>query len=151
MQEGGSMLSQWAPKYDDILLGEVIGEGAFGTCFRALDKVSGAEVAVKRVRIRDVRRYSTKPKFQGKVLGQFLAGRDRQRIHPLFPLCNVLIQLLAGPLPSSGLQSNRLHTGQTGLRQTRCAPPTVSMHLCSGDPLHHVSLRRESHQRAVRG
>ena len=39
-----------------------VGEGAFGTVFRAADKATGAHVALKKVRIRDVRmdfRYGT--------------------------------------------------------------------------------------------
>ena len=31
-----------------------VGEGAFGTVYRALDRVNGHEVALKRVRIRNV-------------------------------------------------------------------------------------------------
>ena len=32
-----------------------VGEGAFGAVFRARDRVSGADVALKRVRVQDVR------------------------------------------------------------------------------------------------
>ena len=39
----------------DYKILEKVGEGAFGTVFRALDRATGAEVALKRIRIRDVR------------------------------------------------------------------------------------------------
>ena len=40
---------------EDYKILEKVGEGAFGTVFRALNRVTGREVALKKIRVRDIR------------------------------------------------------------------------------------------------
>lgn len=40
---------------EDYKILEKVGEGAFGTVFRALNRVTGQEVALKKIRVRDIR------------------------------------------------------------------------------------------------
>ena len=53
-REEGAVLGETMEATDYKIL-EKVGEGAFGTVFRALDRATGQQVALKKIRVRDVR------------------------------------------------------------------------------------------------
>ncbi len=81
MDQGGTVLSQYAIPYADIEIGSSIGEGSFGTVYkgtlrrrtksaRSIDgKDSGVVVAVKTMRVDKVAP-SVLRKFKGEILAR---------------------------------------------------------------------------------